>query len=217
MRPGFLRETINPDSYQIYGLNNNKFLAETNCTDKIRKIILNDLAAQNAMLHQDHKDKLSINTGVVKNCFSGKQLSSGVGDLTSKSIKQNIGNLMELTQDNPGTSAEAKNQDWHTILPTISKERLAKMQNECINLHPIIEYLSFNTLPVNKKAARKVLYQVQSMFLKDGILYRKNNRKPRKSKKQNLQTSGDIQVVIPDAMRFEILKTAHDDDCHCDK
>jgi len=83
---------------------------------------------------------------------------------------------------------------------------LGKLQRECPELGPMIEYLESNTLPDDDKKARQIVIESERYIIENNILFHLFS--PRR-----VQLSHSLpikQVVVPISMRALVLKSMHD-------
>ena len=85
-------------------------------------------------------------------------------------------------------------------------QRIVELQRRDTELADIISYLEHDVLPPDDTRARKILLSNDSFFLGEhGILYHIDHN-------QKKGTQGPVpQLVIPTALKYEVLVNAHDD------
>ena len=80
-----------------------------------------------------------------------------------------------------------------------------ELQRRDPELSEIIDFLENDVVPLNEKSARKLLLTSETFYMgKDGLLYHLDQNQKR--------NSHDVfsQLVIPQALRFEVLSNVHD-------
>ena len=100
------------------------------------------------------------------------------------------------------------------LLTTIVEPELtdiARMQENCNDCKPLLDYLRYQTLPSDDRQARKVIIESEFYCLNNGILH---HLSPARGKRQNGPDFFDTQLVVPTPLRPKILQAYHDQNCH---
>src|ERR1044072_2615920 len=111
--------------------------------------------------------------------------------------------------DSETTIIHTKEPEEMQILTAI--DNLGDLQRNCPNLKPYIEYIESNILPADEKQAKRIIWECNAYFFKNGILY--HQFEPRNKNIAKL-TPVVKQIAVPLCLRNMVLKNAHDNKGH---
>ena len=84
---------------------------------------------------------------------------------------------------------------------------IAKLQKECQDFRPIIDYICSEELPTNARSARKITAQAQSYVITDDVLYHFYTARTRGVPRPARLIK---QLAIPNGLRKDIIASYHD-------
>ena len=91
------------------------------------------------------------------------------------------------------------------IIPT---DDIKTLQENCSDVSRILLYLKSGEIPENEKLARKTIFESDSYFLENDILF---HRYQRKSKiKKSFDYPMTEQLVLPQSLRLEVIRKYHE-------
>ncbi|MES9881971.1 MAG: reverse transcriptase domain-containing protein, partial [Sedimenticola sp.] len=97
-----------------------------------------------------------------------------------------------------------------TQFTKITAAEMSRFQHEDPELKPLVNYLMSNELPFNNKSSKDILIESQDYVLDEGILFHFYYSR---GKQRDISTAIK-QLVIPSALKEEILKACHDCSAH---
>ena len=84
---------------------------------------------------------------------------------------------------------------------------VSKLQKECADFKPILDYVCSDELPQNAKAARKITAQAQSYVITDDVLYHFYTARTRGVPRPARPIK---QLAVPNSLREDIIASYHD-------
>ena len=84
---------------------------------------------------------------------------------------------------------------------------VSKLQKECDDFKPILDYLCSDELPQNAKVARKITAQAQSYVMTDDVLYHFYTARTRGVPRPARPIK---QLAVPNSLREDIIASYHD-------
>jgi len=88
------------------------------------------------------------------------------------------------------------------------------LQRQCPDFIPIFDYIEQGKLPVDDKAARKLILESENFVVENAILYPVFS--PR-TKRLDKMTPIVRQLCVPRSRREQLLRSYHDELCHIDQ
>ena len=94
-----------------------------------------------------------------------------------------------------------------SLLRELNMPDVSKLQKECDDFKPILDYLCSDELPQNARAARKITAQAQSYVMTDDVLYHFYSARTRGVPRLARLIK---QLAVPNSLREDIIASYHD-------
>jgi len=99
----------------------------------------------------------------------------------------------------------------NAITDLTDEQDIEHLQRQCPDFIPMFDYIEQGKLPVDDKAARKMILESENFVIKHGVLY--HTFSPR-TKRLDQMTPVEHQLCVPRTRREQLLRAYHDELCH---